>query len=84
MPWENDAALAVLPKLHSLCLDYRQRHEPEGSWRQADILVVSRTVPATLVPATCLTHLMLHVKWSGDMPALCSSLAALQELRWGH
>ena len=85
--WGCRSAAAVLPKLVQLRLDYRQPFEWEGlhasmySPQNAEVSALPLGMIGVLAPATCLETLALRLRWSDGVPALCSALPALRELR---
>jgi hypothetical protein len=85
--WDSRRAPAVLPKPAQLRLDYRQPFEWEGlqdsmyNPQNALVSALPAGMIGMLAPATRLHTLALCLKWSDGVPALCSALSTLLELR---
>jgi hypothetical protein len=85
--WGSRGAARVLSKLVHLCLDYRQPFEFEGlqdssyNPQNAEVSALPLGMIGVLAPATRLEILALRLRWSDGVPALCSALPALIELR---
>jgi hypothetical protein len=77
------ATCSVLPNLMQLRLDHRQRphFEIDGTEQTSEVHSVPDGIAVTLGAATRLRTLALRLKWSDGVPAMCSALPSLLELR---
>ena len=83
--WYCSHAAGVLCKLVQLRLDFRQLPEWDA-WHDVErgqrVTALPHSIPKALVPAAARLHsLALRLRWDDSVPALCSGLPALADLR---